>query len=420
MRVGCPVNGVGSLWRSRAGALGERDFALFFGGYSLSLVGASMVPVALSFALFARGGTAGTVSAVLAAETTPMILLLLLGGVIADRLPRRRVMVAADMLRCVSQALLAALLLTGQAGLLAIMGLAALLGVGNAFYIPGRNGLVPQIVSAARLQSANALSGLAQSAGTLLGPLLGGLLVAGAGAGWAIAIDSASYAVGAGLLLCMRVHAVPRAGPATRMLSELQAGWAEFKRRLWVWLVVVQFALFHLLVYGPIQVLGALGFAHEPAGALRWGGLLAVSGAGAIAGGMLALRLAPRRPIQASLLLFLIYAALPASLAAHWPYLVQAACFLLGGLALAVFNVLWETTLQRAIPPEMLSRVSAYDVFGSLCMLPLGYVVAGPMAALLGVDGALWLGAAYTVVSTLLVLLPGQIRTAGDRTDNGR
>ena len=399
--------------RARAGALGERDFALFFCGYSLSLIGSGAVPVALSFALFARGGGAGAVSAVLGAEMTPMILLLLLGGVIADRLPRRTVMVSADLMRCASQALLAVLLLTGHGTLPAMVVLAALLGIGNAFYVPGRNGLVPQVASAANLQSANALSGIAQSAGALLGPFVGGLLVAGAGAGWAIAIDSASYAAGALLLLSIRVRGTPGARPATRMIDELAAGWAEFTRRLWVWLVVVQFSLFFLLVYGPMQVLGALGFAHVPGGALRWGGLLSMLGAGAVAGGLLALRLRPERPIQTSLLLFLLYALVPASLAAHWPYGLQAGCFLLGGFSLAVFNVLWETTLQRVIPPEMLSRVSAYDVFGSLCLLPLGYVVAGPMADLLGMAGALWLGAAYTLLSTLAVLLPAQVRGAG-------
>jgi MFS family permease len=344
---------------------------------------------------------------------TPMILLLLLGGVIADRLPRRTVMVSADLLRCASQAVLAVLLLTGHGTLPAMVVLAALLGIGNAFYIPGRNGLVPQVASAANLQSANALSGIAQSAGALLGPFAGGLLVAGAGAGWAIAIDSASYALGALLLLSVRVRVTAGARPATRMIDELAAGWIEFTRRLWVWLVVVQFSLFFLLVYGPMQVLGALGFAHVPGGALRWGGLLSMLGAGAVAGGLLALRLRPERPIQASLLLFLLYAPVPASLAAHWPYAVQSGCFLLGGFSLAVFNVLWETTLQRVIPPELLSRVSAYDVFGSLCLLPLGYVVAGPMSELLGVAGALWLGAGYTLLSTLAVLLPAQVRRAG-------
>lgn len=395
------------------GALAERDFRLFFCAYSLSLVGSAMVPVALSFALFAHGGGATEVSAVLAAEMLPMVVLLLLGGVIADRLPKRRVMVSADLLRCVSQALLATLLLTGHFALLPIMLLAALLGVGNAFYVPGRNGLMPQIVGAGHLQSANALCAIAQSAGTLVGPMLAGLLVAGAGAGWAIAIDAASYAIGAALMLSMHLHAPcapPR--PATRMVDDLAAGWVEFTRHLWVWLIVGQFSLFFLLVYGPMQVLGALGFAHVAGGALAWGGLLSMLGAGAVLGGVLGLRVQPRRPIRASLLMFPLYALVPASLAAHLPWMVQAGCFLLGGLSLSMFNVLWETALQREIAPDMLSRVAAYDMFGSMCLLPLGYVVAGPMAALLGVQGALWLGAGYVVVSTALVLLPAGVRAA--------
>lgn len=390
-------------------ALAERDFRRFILGYALSLTGSAMVPLAIAFTLYARGGGAAAVSEVLAAETVPLVVLLLIGGAVADRLPRRAVMIASDLLRFVSQSALAALLLSGHAPLPAIMALMALVGIGTAFYTPGRSGLLPQIVRPENLQSANALCAIAQSSAGIVGPVVAGLLVAAAGGAFAIAIDAGSYAISAALLFSMRVRDLP-APPAQSFLGQLREGWGEFTSRTWLWAVVLQFALIHLLVVGPVMVLGSLGFAHVAHGALGWGGLTACQGAGAVAGGLAAMRLQPKRPIQASLLWFFLFALMPASLAANLPYGVMAGCFLAGGFGIAVFIVLWDTTLQRVIPAERLSRVSAYDMFGSICLLPIGYLLAAPMAAGFGRQGALWFATAVAVLATVAVLLPASIR----------
>lgn len=402
-----------TILRRRAGALGQRDFALFLGGTSLSCTGSAMVPVALSFALFERGAGAGRVGAVLAAEAVPMALLLLLGGVLADRFTPRPIMVAADLLRAAAQSLLAILLLTGPAPFAAVLVLAGLVGTGTALDAPGRNRLLTQIVAPDLLPAANGALMIAASAGGLLGPALGGVLVAGAGAGWAIALDALSYVVSALLLLCLRVRTeVPDAEATPSMARALREGWGEFVRRSWVWAMVCLFAMLHLLSWAPVEVLGALIFAHQPAGALHWGMLLSLMGAGAIMGGMLALRLRPIRPIRAVLCWLLLYPLLPMSLAASLPIWAQGVCFLLAGIEMANVNVLWESTLQRVIRPDRLSRVSAYDQLGSFCLLPLGYALAGPMALLMGVSGALWLGAALVLLSTLLLLSRPDFRTA--------
>ncbi len=392
-------------------ALSERPFRRFIFGYTLSLTGSSMVPVALAFTLYARGGGAAAVSEVLAAETIPMVLLLLIGGAVADRLPRRLVMISADLLRFVSQSALAVLFLTGHAPLPVIMILMALIGVGTAFYLPGRSGLLPQIVSAGNLQSANALCAMAQSAGSVLGPVLGGLLVSGAGGAWAIALNAASYAISAALLLSIHVKETPRTARAS-FATQLVEGWSEFSRRTWLWAVVLQLALVYLFVLGPLIVLGSLGFAHAAHGALGWGGLMAMQGIGALVGGLAAMRVIPRRPIQTGLLWMLLFAGQPGSLALHLPYPACAACFLTGGFGMAIFSVIWQTHLQRAIPPDRLSRVSAYNMFGSFCLLPLGYILAAPMGTLFGRDGALWIAAGFTIFSTLAVLLVPGVRRA--------
>ena len=399
--------------RSRLGAVGQRDFALFLGGTSLSCVGSAMVPVALSFALFERGVGAGRVGAVLAAETVPMALLLLVGGVLADRFSPRPIMVAADLLRAAAQLLLAILLLTGPAPFAAVLVLAGLVGVGTALDAPGRNRLLTQIVAPDLLPAANSALMMATSAGGLFGPALGGVLVAGAGAGWAIALDALSYLASALLLLRLRIGTdVPDAEATAGMVRALREGWGEFVRRSWVWAMVCLFAMLHMLSWAPTVVLGASTFAHRPAGALHWGMLLSSMGAGAIVGGVLALRLRPARPIRAVLLWLLLYPLLPMSLAASLPFWAQGACFLLAGIEMANVNVLWESTLQRVIPPERLSRVSAYDQLGSFCLLPLGYALAGPMALLMGVSGTLWLGAAAVLASTLLLLSRPGFRNA--------
>ncbi len=402
-----------TMLRSRLGALGHRDFALFLGGTTLSCVGSATVPVALSFALFARGAGAGQVSAVLAAEAAPMVLLILLGGVLADRFAPRRIMVAADLLRAAAQSVLAILLLTSPVPLVAVLALAALVGVGAALDAPGRNRLLTQIVTPDRLTSANGTLMLATSTAGLLGPALGGVLVGGVGAGWAILLDAVTYLASALLLLCLRPRVVapdPEAEPG--LLRSLREGWDEFVRRTWVWPMVCLFAMLHLVSWAPTVVLGALLFAHRPAGALHWGMLLSSMGGGAIVGAALALRLRPVRPIRAVLLWLLAYPLVPISLAAGFPFWVQGLCFLLSGIEIANVNVLWESTLQRVIPPERLSRVSAYDQFGSFCLLPVGYALAGPMALLLGVTGALWLGAALVLLSTLTLLSRRDIRDA--------
>jgi len=384
------------------------DLLLFLAAEAVSATGSSAAPVALTFALFARGAGAGQVGTVLAAQALPMALLMLLGGVLADRFAPRRVMMAADLLRAAAQAVQALLLMQKEVPILAIVLLAALLGTGTALAAPGRNRLLTQIVPAAGLLRANGMLMAATSAAGLLGPALGGALVATAGAASAILLDALSYVASAPFLLGIR-GARGNAGDADPpMLDALRDGWSEFTRRRWVWLMVCLFSLLHLASWGPTEVLGAQAFAHRATGARGWGLLLSLMGAGALMGGLAALYLRPVRPIRAVLLWLLVYPLLPWCLAAALPFPLQGACFFLGGLEMANVNVLWESTLQRAIPPERLSRVSAYDALGSFCLLPLGYALAGPLALVVGPSRSLWLGGLLVLLCTLTLLaVPG-------------
>lgn len=393
----------------RLGALSERNFRLFFIGYTTSLIGSAMVPVALSFAVLDEGRPASDVGYVLAADTVPLVLLLLVGGVIADRFSRRFSMLGSDVLRCATETLLAALLLTGTPPLWALMVLAGALGVGQAMFNPAMTGLMPQLASAERLQQANALRGTAVSAGQILGPSVAGVLVAVAGPGWAIAIDSLSFAVSAACLYRLEIPPRPPRGPASA-LSQLAEGWSAFRSRPWLWSIVAEFATFNALSFAPFMVLGAVIAHDQLGGASAWGAILAVFGAGSILGGLAATRLRSRRPLVLATLGAALFAVPVTLIAIPTKTAIIAIGAGLAGAGLAVFGALWETALQQNVPGEVLSRVSAYDWFGSVAFVPLGYILAGPAAAYLGVHTTLFLAAGWAAVSCAAVLALPSVR----------
>jgi MFS family permease len=391
------------------GVLAERNFRLFLTGYTASVLGASMVPVALTFAVLNEGHPVADVGYVLSAEAVPLVLLLLLGGVLADRFSRKVVMVSTDLARFASQGLLAGLLVSGSPPLWVFMVLSGVLGAGQALFNPALTGLLPELVSAEVLQKANALRGVASSTGGVIGPAVAGVIVAAGGAGWAVAIDAATYAVSAWCLgrLDLTVRGVLE---RSSMLSQLGAGWREFRSKTWLWAIVVQFGLFNLIAYPPFFVLGAVVARDRLGGARAWGLILAAMAAGSVVGGLGAIRIRPRRPLRLATVATFGFAIPIALLAIPVATAWVAIGALAAGLSLAVFNTLWETTLQQAVPAELLSRVSAYDWLGSTALVPIGFALAGPAAGAFGIGDTLWFGAAWIVVTTLAVLAVPDVR----------
>jgi MFS family permease len=391
------------------GALRERDFRLLFFGQSISLLGDGMVPLAISFAVLGLTGSASDVGFVLAARWGPLVALLLVGGVFADRLPRRAVMVAADLVRFAGQGVVAILLISGDAKLWHLLLLQAVHGAASGFFSPASTGVLPQTVSAGRLQEANALAGLARSTGNIAGPAVAGALVATVGSGWAIAADAVTFAVSALFLAQLRLPMHDRA-PSQTFLRDLLAGWDEFRRRTWLWAVVLWAALYNVLVAASFLVLGVVVAERALGGPSAWALITSVSGLGALVGGLVALRIRPRRPLVVALGGVLLQAPPLALLAIEAPAGVIALFAFIAGATFALFLPLWETTLQREVPPAALSRVSSYDWFGSLAFLPLGYALVGPIAAQLGVSATLWLAAAWVLASTSAVLALPSVR----------
>ena len=394
----------------RLGALRERNFRLFFIGQATSMLGTGMVGVALAFAVLDLTGSVSDLGFVLAAQTVPLVAFLLVGGVVADRLPRRAVMVAADLARVGTQGALAALLITGHAELWHLIALQFLGGVATAFFMPAVTGLTTQVVASERLQEANAMRSLASSGGSIAGPAIAGVLVATAGPGWALAVDAASFAVSAFFLA--QLYLPPSARVAeTTMLRDLADGWREFSSRAWLVLANVHAAIVNVSMLAPFYVVGPAVAKRHLGGPGAWALIVACFGAGLVAGGFVALTLRPRRPMFVGLAACVVNVPPLVLLAVHAPAIVVALLAVPAGANLTFLNTIWETTLQAQIPAELLSRVVAYDWLTALVFQPLGYVIAGLVAAhVLGLSGTLWLGAAIGTASTIFIVSLPSIR----------
>jgi MFS family permease len=391
------------------GALQERDFRLLWLGQTTSSLGDSFIPVALAFAVIDLTGSRSDLGFVLMAGAIPRVGLVLVGGVWADRLRRQVVMLSADALRCATQALVAALLLSGAARAWHLIALSAAYGAATAFFSPAETGLIPATVPKEGLQQANALMGLSRSAARVAGPALSGLLVAVSSPGWAFAVDAGSFAVSSVSLALLSIPSV-ELSVKRRFLQDLRDGWHELRERRWVWSSVLFFGLWNLAV-APVFVLGPFVASRSLGGASAWGAIATCAAVGSVLGGALALRLAPARPLLVAYAAVAAMALEPAALARPLPLYLVAAAALVGVCTLSLANALWQTTLQSRIPAARLSRVSAYDWLGSFVFTPVGYATAGPLSDAIGVRATLLGSAAVLASSALVVLLLPDVRS---------
>ena len=390
--------------------LRERDFRYLFAGRVTSLLGSAIAPVALAFAVLDLTGSPTSLGIVLAARLIPQIIFLLVGGVIADRLPRQLVMVSANVVSGAAQGVVALLLLVGVAEIWHLIALQIVAGATSAFFFPASSGIVPQTVRPAVLQEANALLRLSLNGTSIAGAAAGGVLVAAAGSGWALAFDAVTYFAAALLLGRIRLSRTARIA-GSNALAELREGWREFTARTWLWTIVVAFGFMNAAHSGASNVLGPTIARDELGGAAAWGLILSAEAAGLVLGGLLMLWLRPQRIllVGCAAMILLLPGLLLLSVAA--PVAVIAAAYLLAGIGLEIFGVFWDLSLQQNIPQEKLSRVYAYDAVGSFVLIPLGLVVAGPVAEAIGPDETLWLAAGVIGAGVVGMLLVRDVRT---------
>lgn len=390
------------------GALGERPFRLLWFGQTASRLGDGLIPVALAFAVLELRGSARDLGLVLATYVVSEVAFILAGGVWADRLPRRLLMLGCDVVRAWAQLAIAFLVITDSVTLTHFVLTAAVMGAGSAFFRPASTGLVPQAVSAGRLQQANALISLSRSSITVFGPALSGLLVVLVGAGWVFAINAVTYLASAAFLAFLRVAPAARSARQT-FARELLEGFAEVRSRSWVAAALACFAVSNTGI-AAYFVLGPVVAEQELGGAAAWGIALTGGAIGGVAGAMLALRFQPRYPLRWSFGVGVLFGLPLLALIPPVPLLVLAVAGGLSVLSIELGNALWSTTLQERIPEHALSRVSAYDWMVSLVFMPLGYALAGPLAHRIGIDATLALAAGVTIAANVGVLALASVR----------
>ena len=374
--------------------LRSAGFRWFFVGRSISTLGSVMAPVALAFAVLHIDPSPMALGQVLAARSVPLVLLLLLGGVVADRLSRGLVLQVSHLLSGLTQGLVAVLVITGNATLGQLIVLEAINGMVTAFTMPAITGIVPQVAPRSHLQQANALLAFSRSGLAVIGPAVAGIIVITHGPGWALAVDALSWLVAAACMLPLSLPAsartgdVPGKGLGNRRQSvvhDLASGWSQFRSIRWLWVVVAAFGILNLVHAGAWLTLGpAMAVEDEGVGELGWGYAVSAQAVGLLLLTIVMLRLTFRYPLRAGLLAMLGLAAPLLVLGMSWPLIALLAASFLAGAGIEVFGISWQTAIHEHVPEDHLSRVAAYDSLGSFVGIPIGQLAFGPLAATFG------------------------------------
>lgn len=401
---------------SRFPVLGIRDFRLLLADRLIAPASVGFSIVGVSFAVLKVTNSAADLSYVLAAQIAPSLVFALIGGVAADRFPPQRVIVAANLLMALGEGTFGVLVLTARPSLWAMIGLETITGTGVALFYPASQALLPRLVPPGLLQEASAISRLAMNSGQMSGAALAGLLVAAAGAGWALLLCGIGMVSTVPLLLAIRgsrpgLPSGAAEGPAPGMLAELREGWSEFRSHTWLWVIVAQFCVVLMAWYGAFSVLGPVVAREHLGGPAAWGAITAADAFGLIAGGLASLRFTPRRPMLFVVLIGGGIAVSPLSLAMVMPLPVVCVASFGLGVFVEMMMVVWTVTMARNIPSDKLARVSSYDVLGSVMAMPAGALIAGPLGTAIGISRAQYAAAAVIIVASALALIPRDIRT---------
>jgi MFS family permease len=380
------------------------------------VIGDNIVLVALALFVVQRTGSATDLGIVLAGQVLAIVAFVLIGGVWADRLPRNRVMIASDLVRFVLHGLLAALIFTDAVEIWQVVLIEVGYGAAEAFFRPAESGLLPQTVPEEEIQEATAVTTMTNNVAEFAGPALATLLVLSAGAGWAFAFDAATFLLSAAFL--SRVRARSRVGtPAvadeeadTGVWASIREGAREVRARSWVWATLAAFSVALFCGLAPWYVLGP-GIADSRYGHVSiYGVVEAALGLGTILGSLLGVSWRPRYPMRMAMLAMLLWPLAGALYATGATLFAVLPATVVAGAGIALFDVWWLTALAERIPPGALSRVTSFDWMTSFALLPIGYLIAGPLAVRLGSVEVLLGGLALATVAFALGLLPRQTR----------
>ncbi|MGP2514526.1 MFS transporter [Yersinia sp. 2545 StPb PI] len=375
----------------------------------LTVLGNGIAPIALAFAVLDIGGSAADLGLVVAARSVFNVAFLLIGGVLADRYSRSKVLLSSSVIAALSQGIVAWLVLDGTATIMWLAVLGTINGAAAGIALPASSAMVPQTVPVRNLREANAFIQLGVYGGTVIGASLGGVLTAAIGPGWGLAVDALGFAASAPLYLLIRTASAQLLASKTNILQDLRDGWQEFIARAWVWTIVAQFTIVNAAFSGVVMILGPI-VADASFGRASWGIIVAAQSIGLIAGSFIALRWRPRRDLFIGVLLVALCAVPITLLSMVSSTAILMGAFFIAGVGFGQFGVVWAHSLQTHIPPEKLARVYAYDAMGSFVAIPIGELAAGPLAMHYGSRAVLLASAVAVVIATIAASLTPAIR----------
>ena len=376
----------------------------------ISNLGNGLTPIALSFGVLGLpNGSASQLSLVLGSQMIPLLLFMLFGGVIGDRYKRNKIVGGSDILGSAFVLVSASSFIFGFVSIPLLCAMGALFGVLNALWWPAFSGVLPEILPKEQLQRGNSVIGLLTNFGYTAGALVGGILVAFAGSGWALAVDAFSFFIAGVLVWSIDLPKIIRDESGT-MFHQLVVGWREFIARKWVVSVVIAFTFINLAYESTIGVLGPLATKESGYGPREWSLVLAVSTVGMIITGLVLLKVRLTKP--------LVYGITPMLLMATWIFSITFSADIwipiivafFAGVAIEIFYVAWSTSMQHNIPEEAYSRVVSYDALGSYALAPLGLIFIGPLAEQIGTKNALYILAALVFVAAIGALSVREVR----------
>lgn len=382
----------------------------------ISNVGNGITPIALSFGVLGLpNGSASQLSLVLGSQMIPLLLFMLFGGVVGDRYKRNRIVGGTDIIGSAFVMVSATSFIFGFVSipLLCVMG--ALFGFLNALWWPAFSGVLPEILPKDQLQRGNSVIGLLTNFGYTGGALLGGVLVAFAGSGWALAVDALSFFIAGILVWSLDLPRIVREESGT-MFHQLREGWREFIARKWVVSVVVAFTFINLAYESTLGVLGPLATKESGYGPREWSLILAVSTIGMIVTGVALLRFSLSKPLVYGITPMLFMSAWIFSITLASEIWIPIAMAFFAGVAIEIFYVAWSTSMQHNIPEESYSRVISYDALGSYALAPIGLIFIGPLAEHIGTKNALYLLAGLVLMATLTALSVRDVRMVRNKT----
>jgi predicted outer membrane lipoprotein len=405
--------------RGRLGSVGIlrpltiRDFALLWTGTSVSLVGDGIYTLAIAWQVYTLSNTPTALAMVGLAWSLPQVLLMIFSGVLSDRADRRRLMIVGDVIRLVAISAVGALSLMDELSIPRLIVLVAVYGMGQALFGPAFSAIIPSIVPPGLLVEANSLGQFVRPlAMTLVGPIVGGVLVGSVGAGWAFIADGFTFAFSALMIVLMRVRRAEREpGDEQSMWAQTKEGIRYVRGQTWIWVAMMGAFISLLCVWGPWETLVPFIVKNDLNGSATDLGL--VFGAGGVASVLAAVVMGqigglPRKAVTVLYLSWALGMFMTAGFGVvQTMWQAMAVAFVAEG-SITVLVIVWVTLIQRLVPTDLLGRVFSLDWMISIGGVPLSFAIVGPIAGAIGARTTLlWAGVLGGGITLAFMFIPG-------------